>query len=375
MSEYGKDFERNIQKYGNFLILPAESYIMLGKGNRRKIQKALFILFSCDITEEDAKQIIDILQYKKLYPLKTPKKEKRLSAFLEEFWNWEKSPYIKERLVHKHGIHKMYVKRSLSAVRNYWITWFGKTKLLSTITRKEVQDFVMSFMERTSPATAQAKNDIIRSGTIALKWAFNNGLIDKDITSGLSYYSGDSPQITILAPEIVKKLFSRPWEHKKAMLANKLALLTGMRSGEIQALRKCDIGQDCIYVRHSWNSLDGLKPPKNGTERTIYVPYRDFLEELRNLVEPEDGFVFHIRSVYYPMDAKCWLRNLRSELKKLEVDKEIIEKIHFHSWRHYFTAHMKNIGNLEQHLLQRMTGHKTKIQKAVQQVFDSMITV
>ena len=31
MSEYGKDFERNIQKYGNFLILPAESYIMLGK--------------------------------------------------------------------------------------------------------------------------------------------------------------------------------------------------------------------------------------------------------------------------------------------------------------------------------------------------------
>lgn len=364
---------------------------MLFNRNKNKIQKALYTLFTCDITEKEAQQIIDILKIKKIYPSNNAEKGRKLDVFLQEFWDWEKSPYIKERLVHKHGIHKMYVKRSLAAVQNYWIPWFGKKKLLSNITRKEVQDFVMSFMERKSPTSAQAKNDIIRSGTIALKWAYNNGLITKDITKGLSYYTGDSPKVTILSPEIAKVLFLKPWKHRKAMLANKLAMLTGMRSGEIQALRKCDIGQDCIYVSHSWTALDGLKPPKNGSKRVIYVPYHDFLEELRNLVEPEDGFVFHIRSVYYPMDAKCWLRNLRYELKRLNVDKEIIENIHFHSWRHYFTSHMKNSGNLEQHLLQRMTGHKTKsmveyyadhtlqqdktkIKNAVQQVFDSMFS-
>jgi integrase len=42
-----------------------------------------------------------------------------------------------------------------------------------------------------------------------------------------------------------------------------LAMVTGMRAGEIQGLRVQDLGKDCLYIRHSWNRVDGLKTTKN----------------------------------------------------------------------------------------------------------------
>ena len=36
-----------------------------------------------------------------------------------------------------------------------------------------------------------------------------------------------------------------------------------------------------------------------------------------------------------------------------------MEGIRFHSWRHYYTTHMRSSGQLESHLLQRLTGHKS----------------
>ena len=332
---------------------------MLFFNKRKPIERILYKLFSCEISEQDAEQIIGILRYKKLYPLHKQQPSQTFASFLKEFWDWENSPYIKERLIHKHGIHKMYVKRCYGAIQNYWIPCFGEQILLEDVKRKEIQDFVLSFMRRTSPASAQARNDIIRSGTIALRWAFRNGLISSDLASGLTYYTGDQPDIPILSEDIVKELFARPWKHKKAMVANKLAMLTGLRSGEIQALRGCDIGQDCIFVRHSWTRLDGLKPPKNGSTRIVYVPFKELLEELRAMANGEENFVFHVKSPFCPIDAKCFLRELRHELQKMGVENKIVENIHFHSWRHYFTAHMKTSGKLEQHLLQRMTGHKS----------------
>ncbi len=319
----------------------------------------LFNLFIADIGRTEAEQILNILKYKQLFPLPAAETEVSLIAFLSGFWDWDSSIYIKERLLQKNGIHRRYVARCAASVRNYWLPWFGDTLPLSGVSRMTLKEFVLSFMKRKVPKSAKGKNDIIRSGTIALRWAFQNGLMSEDVTAGLSYYSGDTPEIAILPSDIVRALFNRQWKHKKAMFANKLAMLSGLRAGEIQALRGCDIGTECVYVRHSWNLLDGLKKPKNGSERIVYVPFPAFLDELRSFATEDCDFIFHIRSAHQPMDAKCWLRELRAELHRLSVDELLIRKINFHSWRHYFITHMKNEGKLESRLLQRVSGHKT----------------
>lgn len=364
---------------------------MLFSKRRNAVDRILYRLFVTELSAKDAERVVEVLRCKGLFPPAGRAGTRTLADFLGEFWDWDRSQYVRERLMHNHGIHRKYVCRCAAAVRNYWVPWFGEDLPLQDVTRAEVQRFILSFLERGSPASAQARNNIIRSGTLALRWAFRNGLIPADITAGLAYYGSDAPDVAILPPPVVAELFRRAWRHRKAQAANKLAMVTGLRSGEIQALRGGDIGRDCIYVRHSWNSMDGLKPPKNGRERTVYVPFPELLDELARLAGGDDRFVFHVRSPYRPMDAKCWLRELRAELLRMGVSRETAARVHFHSWRHYFTAHMRSDGQLEPRLLQRMTGHRTRsmleyyadhaleqdadrIKSAVRQVFEPFLS-
>ena len=69
-------------------------------------------------------------------------------------------------------------------------------------------------------------------------------------------------------------IFAAKWENETAKLACLIASYTGMRQGEIAALRLQDIGEDRIYIRHSWGKYDGLKTPKNGEEREIRIPHQ-----------------------------------------------------------------------------------------------------
>lgn len=322
-------------------------------------EELLFQLFSSELDAEDGKRILEILQFKGVLPQKEVGKAVTLVDFLEEFWDWERSAYIRERLLQSHRIHRRYVYRCAGAVRRYWLPWFGSRVLLQEISRQSLQDFILSFMNNDSLKSACGRNDVIKAGTIALRWAFSHGLIPEDITRGLRLYRGTPSEILILTSQMAELLFSRPWQHPKAMLANKLAMLTGMRAGEIQALRRWDIGEDFIQVNHGWNSMDGLKVPKNGCQRRVYLPFPGFLAELKSLASSDDGFVFSQRNRNQPMDAKCWLRELRRELMLLGFDPTLVQALRFHSWRHYYTTHLRASGQLPPHLIQRLTGHKS----------------
>ena len=142
-----------------------------------------------------------------------------------------------------------------------------------------IQNFNLSFLSHPTVLYADGRTDVIRSGTVPFKWAFLQGYIDHDVTSGLRYFGGDKPKVTVLDKHTAETVFTRPWHHQKAMMANKLAMLTGLRSGEIQALRCKDLGEDCIYVRHSWNIFDNLKVPRNGEGQFVYLPFPHFLSE------------------------------------------------------------------------------------------------
>ena len=89
------------------------------------------------------------------------------------------------------------------------------------------------------PLSYKAKNDIIRAGTTAIRWAYNNELIDKDPTQGIIFFSGTTTPREILTSEIV------------------------------QALQLRSLGENCLYIKHSWNFQDGLKCPKNRESRTV----------------------------------------------------------------------------------------------------------
>lgn len=117
----------------------------------------------------------------------------------------------------------------------------------------------------------------------------------------------------------VRTLFSHPglWLNPVAELANLTAAITGMRMGEIQALRHCDVRLDgLLVVEHSWSEEYGLKETKTYCSREIPIPDK-FARRLYAQNGQDDEFVFSIGDSHKPLRRSCILDNLRSALERM----------------------------------------------------------
>jgi integrase len=317
-----------------------------------------------DITKADAAFICKELSrrgFLKSYVLAESRQAVNLGEFLRGFWDFDRSPYVAEKLRKRHGIHRCYVKKQARDVEKYWIPFFSD-KALGEIAWTDVYAFI-SHLEAL-PQSPKRKNGIITAGTIALKWAFQRGLIGADASTGHTKFSGDVSERRILTPELAAAVFRVTWDDERARLANMLAMVTGMRAGEIQALRVQDMGRDCLYIRHSWNFMDGLKTTKNNEPRTVEVPFPSIIQELlslagRNPHGPSmDSFVFWAELLpSKPMEAAIFLKDLRAALVKTGMGEESAGAYTFHGWRHFYSTYMR--GRVNEKLLQAQTGHKT----------------
>jgi integrase len=214
------------------------------------------------------------------------------------------------------------------------------------------------------PVSAARKNVIIKAGTKALRWAFGKGKIETDPTRGIMLFAGNPAERQILTPTAAAAVFRAEWKDERAKLANEIAAVTGMRAGEIQALRFQDLGPDCLYVLHSWNRIDGLKETKNNECRTVELSFPDLLHELIELAKKNpwgvsaESFVFWTEcKPEIPMASRAFTDGLREALQKTGFTKEAAAGYVFHGWRHFYTAYMRE--KVTEKLLQKQTGHKT----------------
>ena len=319
---------------------------------------------SAGITKADAVFICKELSrrgFLKSYVMTESKQAVDFGEYLRGFWDYDHSAYVREKLRKRHSLHRRYVTGQTGGVEKYWIPFFPG-RVLGDITWADVDAFI-SHLEGL-PLSPKRKNKIITSGAVPLKWAFHRGMIDADVSAGHTKFSGGVSERQILTPDLAAAVFRVPWSDERARLANMLAMVTGMRAGEIQGLRVQDLGKDCLYVRHSWNFIDGLKTTKNNENRVVEVPFPLIMCELFDLAgrNPHganmDSFVFWAAlSPSKPMEAEIFLRDLRAALVKTGMSKESAAVYSFHGWRHYYTSYMRE--RVTEKLLQSQTGHKT----------------
>jgi len=283
--------------------------------------------------------------------------------FLANFWDWECSPYIKEKRRKSHGIHKRHCNIQGRAIPLYWEPFF-RGRFLGDITAADIDAFI-DYMDKTD-LSASRKNVVIKAGMKPLRWAFSKGKIDRDPTRGHTMFSGEERKRAILNPTIASAVFRTVWKDDRAKLANMLSSVTGMRNGEILALRLQDIGPDCIYVQGSWNKEDGRKLPKNNKTRTVEIPFPDLINLLIELgkqnpwgVTPDSFIFWSTTRSKVPMQGQNFGRGLRDALVQIGFSDDEAAKYSFHGWRHFFTAYM--IGKLDKKLLKSQTGHLTDV--------------
>jgi len=297
----------------------------------------------------------------KSYVLKESPAAQDFTAYLSDFWDWERSPYIKEKRRRNHGIHKAHCVRQGQAVALYWKPFF-KDRILGDITAADIDAFINSIGDK--PVSASRKNLVILAGTKPLRWAFSKGKIETDPTRGHILFSSDDKERYVLSPTAATAAFRVEWKDERVKLANILAAVTGMRLGEIIALRFQDLGPDCLYVRGSWGRLDGLKLPKNNKPRTVELPFPDLLHGLIQQAKQSpwgvspDSFVFWTEyKAGVPMQGQQFVKELRASLIKSGFSKSEAGKYVFHGWRHFYTTYL--MGKLEKKLLKSQTGHLT----------------
>lgn len=324
--------------------------------------KFLNDLRTSNFTDEEIRSIVSVLKERKFISsavlCKSPE-DKPVEEFLLNFWDFEKSPYVKEKKLKNQTIHQSYCATMKSRVKLYWIPMLiGRS--IGSITRKDVQRiFDDESVLNLAPKTI---NSIVSSLTIPLKWAYFNELTENNCFDGIIKCGQKSQKRAILTLEQAAAVFSTQWENDSAKLANELAFYTGMRQGEIAGLQVQDIGIDRIYIRHSWSKYDGLKETKTNEAREIKIPpkVRDALlmqASLNPFDEGQYGFVFFGLLPKQPTDPKNWLKYFRRALK--ESGHPNPEKICFHAWRHLWCSRVKDLIS-DNRIIMAGSGHKTE---------------
>ena len=253
-----------------------------------------------------------------------------------------------------------------SKAKPHWAPFF-KNRQLGDIQAIDIDGFIDHMADKD--LSANRKNVIIRAGTKPLRWAFSKGKIDKDPTRGHILFSGEDAKRNILTPTVAMALFKAEWGNNRAKAGNMIAAVTGMRCGEIQALRFCDLGPDCLYVGHSYNKEDGMKTTKNREARTVELPFPELVAMLHELakenpwgVKPESYVFWSDKSEDMPMHGTVFLDGLRRTLATIGYTEQEAQKYLFHGWRHFYTAYMVN--KLDKKLIKSQTGHKTDVMLA-----------
>lgn len=300
----------------------------------------------------------------------------RLVEYQKGFWDYDKSAYIKDKLLHGQRIGRYHALDCQHRIR-YWEEYFGKEIRIGEITRKHIRDFSLWIAEKQVGGNRGKKfkkelpkkrishatiNGIMNAGCLPIKWAYLHDEIPTDPTKGLMRFSGEARKRGILTESEAQKLFCVEWNDERAKLGSKLSMTSGLRSGEILALRREDIGEDRIYVRHSWSVKDGLKGTKTSKERIApLIP--SIREELLALADSNphgpDGFIFYGLLPDKPMVGNIFLDEFYAALEKIGITEEERKErgLCFHSWRHYFTAQLA--AKLDARIVQHATGHAT----------------
>ena len=96
-------------------------------------------LRTAEFDSDDINNIIKILKERNyLYSAvaSTSKGSIPIEDFLENFWDYDKSPYVKDKLGKKQSIHRQYCATLLSRIRLYWSPRLTG-KCVAEITRKD----------------------------------------------------------------------------------------------------------------------------------------------------------------------------------------------------------------------------------------------
>jgi site-specific recombinase XerD len=301
----------------------------LGKKNKRlRIQRTLYGIESFEQAAKEEKKLIRVLAEE------MAKLEAKGLFWDEVIFRWE--------MAAKHGqfgdrfSNSTYYCDHVNRLRRYTKIWLKV--LASDIKKGEGRSLINSLT--TQDLSKSKINKVKSSINIIYKWGIEEGLITANSSpvEGLSLKKDDEKVPMILSLDEVQKLLAEAkrrdhlWYHIWAV-----ALLTGMRSGELMALKWSDIELDKMLIRvsRSFNTQMKIeKSTKAGYWRTIPIS-SELLEIINELKVMRVNEEFVLPRVAYWTSGYAG-EILRQFLREIGIQKKVV----FHTLRACFATHL-----------------------------------
>jgi hypothetical protein len=177
------------------------------------LDSIVHVLGKVEMDSKDALRITSVLQEKGIIGnvaiQKNSKKELLLIPYLEEFWDYEKSPYVREKLAYGQSIGKRHCYEQTKKI-HHWKNFFSADTRIVDITRDDLREFQISLKEKNlAPKTI---NIILTVGSVAFGWLTDRGEITSNPSSGLRKFAGESKKRDI--PPASKKIFLKVIENE-----------------------------------------------------------------------------------------------------------------------------------------------------------------
>lgn len=262
-------------------------------------------------------------------------------SWYEVLYRWEASAHT-GHLGKK--LNRLTVKDHMNRMKRYTRPWLD---LIASDLNKADGRRVLAYAESLG-AKKSLLNSIKSSINLIYNWGIEEGLITGNNLSGKSPVFGLGLDVKeeklkpILTLDEVRKFLleakiqGHPWYPIWAF-----AILTGMRSGELQALEWGDVDEKnaIIRVSKSFNKrLNATKCPKNGTWRNVDISsqLQEIISELKRERLNQQFVLPQFPEWKYGGGGKV----LRMFLERIGIQKDIV----FHTLRACFATHLLSTG-------------------------------
>jgi integrase len=282
-----------------------------------------------------------------------------LSKYSTGFWNLQ-GAYAQKKLVRGYTLSNGYLEIAEANTRKHLLPVWGAFRLRE-INAREIDEWIVRMRKESGLASATI-NKLLQTIRTILDSALSEGLIADNPAKYVKPLRTQARERGTLTSEEVARLLSPSvWNDSRHYAITLIALTTGARLGEIQALQIGAVHSDCIEIRHSWEQGHGLKEPKWGSARCIPISRQvfDAVDDIIRKTRPAT-IIFYGDSLDAPI-GRSWIeKRLYEALAKIGIDERTRRErnLTFHSHRHTLNTILRSRG-VPDSKVQRITGHRS----------------
>ncbi|MDY6797016.1 MAG: site-specific integrase [Actinomycetota bacterium] len=237
------------------------------------------------------------------------------------------------------------------AIKNYLKPSFGNTRM-TEITPSQIQAYLAYMGEKEiSPATTGKTYRVLK---VILRKAISLEIINKDPTIAINPPRVERREMDFLDDEEVKKLLDAAEGDMHPLLS--IACFTGLRQGEILALRWQDVDFDMGIIRvvRSYNPQHDFTDLKTSSSRRA-VPMIPTLKSFyKECGEPTLKTLLFSNRDGNPIDRS----NLITRRFEWTLEKAGVKRVRFHDLRHTYASLCISAG-VDPKALQQSLGHSS----------------